>query len=177
MVLLRISLSINSMLKNIFKKKEIECVVDLATAKKALCLDDASTPSAVSHMINNASKKKKVCVIDDDENIREIYRLKFDLEGYDVSVAVDGEDGLKVIREKTPDIILLDLQMPIKDGVAVLQELRGDAELSKIPVVILSNIDNEDAFREVGKFETRFYLIKSLTTPQKAVDIVREILH
>lgn len=121
-------------------------------------------------------KKKKVCIIDDDENIREIYRLKFDLENYDVSTAANGEEGMTVIRENIPDIILLDLQMPVKNGVEVLEELRADKELNKIPVVILSNIDNEDAFKEVGKFETRFYLIKALTSPQKAVDIVREIL-
>jgi DNA-binding NarL/FixJ family response regulator len=93
-----------------------------------------------------------------------------------VSLAVDGEEGMKLIREKRPDIILLDLQMPVKNGVEVLQELEADSELSKIPVIILTNIDNEDAFREVGKFETRFYLIKSLTTPQKAVDYVKEVL-
>ncbi|MBI2439556.1 MAG: response regulator [Candidatus Moranbacteria bacterium] len=121
--------------------------------------------------------KKKVCVIDDDDNIREIYIMKFNLEGFDVSAAKNGEEGLKVIREKKPDIILLDLQMPVKDGMEVLEELKNDEALSRIPVIILSNVDSEEAFHEVGKFETRFYLIKSLTDPQKAVDYVREVLH
>ncbi len=121
-------------------------------------------------------QKKKVCIIDDDPNLREIYLMKFNQEGFDVSLAINGEEGMQSIREKRPDIILLDLQMPVKNGVEVLQELEADSELSKIPVIILTNIDNEDAFREVGKFETRFYLIKSLTTPQKAVDYVREVL-
>ncbi len=121
-------------------------------------------------------QKKKVCIIDDDPNLREIYLMKFKQEGFDVSLAINGEEGMQSIREKRPDIILLDLQMPVKNGVEVLQELAADSELSKIPVIILTNIDNEDAFREVGKFETRFYLIKSLTTPQKAVDYVREVL-
>lgn len=127
-------------------------------------------------MISNVWEKKKVCIIDDDDDIREIYRLKFDLEQYDVSTAVNGEEGLKLIREKKPDVILLDLLMPLKDGMEVLEELREDDRLSKIPVVILSNIDDESAFRKVGKFDTRFYLIKALTTPQKAADVVREIL-
>lgn len=122
-------------------------------------------------------EKKKVCIIDDDNDIREIYRLKFDLEQYDVSTAVNGEEGLKLIRTKKPDVILLDLLMPVKNGMEVLEELGADEQLAKIPVVILSNIDDENAFKKVGEFETRFYLIKSLTTPQKAVDIVREILH
>lgn len=120
--------------------------------------------------------KQKVCIIDDDPNLREIYLMKFNQEGFDVSLAADGEEGLKVIREKRPDIILLDLQMPLKNGMEVLEELNHDPELSKIPVIVLTNIDHEDAFKEVGKFETRFYLIKSLTTPQKAVDYVKEVL-
>jgi two-component system alkaline phosphatase synthesis response regulator PhoP len=128
------------------------------------------------HMTEEIWQKKKVCIIDDDPNLREIYLMKFNQEGFDVSLAINGEEGMQSIREKRPDIILLDLQMPVKNGVEVLQELEADSELSKIPVIILTNIDNEDAFREVGKFETRFYLIKSLTTPQKAVDYVREVL-
>lgn len=127
-------------------------------------------------MTEDIWQKKKVCIIDDDPNLREIYLMKFNQEGFDVSLAVDGEEGMKLIRDNRPDIILLDLQMPVKNGVEVLQELEADGELSKIPVIILTNIDNEDAFREVGKFETRFYLIKSLTTPQKAVDYVKEVL-
>lgn len=120
--------------------------------------------------------KKKVCIIDDDPDLREIYLTKFNQEGFDVSLAVDGEEGLQIIREKHPDIILLDLQMPVKNGIEVLQELDKDEAFSKIPVIVLTNIDNEEAFKEVGKFETRFYLIKSLTTPQKAVDYVKEVL-
>ncbi len=121
-------------------------------------------------------KKQKVCIIDDDADLREIYRMKFNQEGFEVSLATNGEEGMKIIREKEPDIILLDLQMPVKNGVEVLAELKKDEKLSRIPVIVLSNVDNEDAFREVGEFDTRFYLIKSLTTPQKAVDYVREVL-
>lgn len=121
-------------------------------------------------------QRKKVCIVDDDPDLREIYLMKFNQEGFDVSVAVNGEEGIKMIREKKPDIVLLDLQMPVKNGIEVLSELNADVELSKIPVIVLTNIDNEDSFKQVGKFETRFYLIKSLTTPQKAVDYVREVL-
>jgi len=120
--------------------------------------------------------KKKVCIVDDDPSVREIYLMKFNQEGFDVSLATDGAEGLRVIREEQPDIILLDLQMPVKNGIEVLEELHRDEELRKIPVIVLTNIDNEDSFKEVGKFETRFYLVKSLTTPQKAVDYVREVL-
>lgn len=121
-------------------------------------------------------KKTKVCIIDDDDDIREIYSVKFMTEDYDVVSAKDGEEGLRVLRAEKPDIILLDLQMPVKDGFAVLEELRDDAELKRIPVIILSNVDDEQAFKKAGAFETRFYLIKSLVTLQKVVDTVREAL-
>ncbi|MBP9752031.1 MAG: response regulator [Candidatus Moranbacteria bacterium] len=127
-------------------------------------------------MEKNPWGKTKVCIIDDADDIREIYSVKFLTEDYDVVSAKDGEEGLRLIREEKPDVILLDLQMPVKDGFAVLKELRDDAELKHIPVLILSNVDDEQTFKKVGSFETRFYLIKSLVTPQKVVDTVREAL-
>ncbi|MFZ3032030.1 MAG: response regulator [Candidatus Moraniibacteriota bacterium] len=120
--------------------------------------------------------KKKVCIVDDDADLREIYSMTFNREGFDVVLATDGEEGLKMIRAERPDIILLDLHMPVKNGIEVLEELDHDKELSKIPVIVLSNIDHEEAFKKVGEFETRFYLIKSLNSPQKVVDYVREVL-
>ncbi|MEI8096656.1 MAG: response regulator [Candidatus Moraniibacteriota bacterium] len=120
--------------------------------------------------------KKTVCIIDDNDDIREIYRTKFIMEGFEVSTAVNGVEGLKVIREKNPDIILLDIEMPVMNGLEVLAELKKDSTLIKIPVVMLTNQDNEGIFKEVGKFNTRFYIIKSLATPQKVVDLVREAL-
>jgi DNA-binding response OmpR family regulator len=125
---------------------------------------------------NEIWRKKKVCIIDDDANIREIYLMKFNLEGFDVSVATNGEEGMRVIRETMPDIILLDIEMPVMNGMDVLEQLHADTALVTIPVIMLTNQDNEEAFRQVGKYHTRFYIIKSLATPQKVVDLVREAL-
>lgn len=127
-------------------------------------------------MEKNLWKNKKVCIIDDDENIREIYSVKFIAEEFLVVSAKNGQEGIDLIRKERPDIILLDIQMPIKDGFDVLQELSTDQILKKIPVIILSNIDDEEAFKKMGDFSTHFYLIKSLVTPQKVVDSVRETL-
>lgn len=123
-------------------------------------------------------EKRKVCIIEDDQDVRDIYVMKFTKEGFSVSSAENGEIGMKVIREVRPDIILLDVQMPVKDGIEVLRELQADPDtgLAKIPVVMLTNVDDEETIKQIGKFDTRFYLIKSLTTPQKAVDYVREVL-
>jgi CheY-like chemotaxis protein len=121
---------------------------------------------------------KLVCIVDNNDNIRDIYERKFIQSGFDVVLAKNGEEGLAAMREKHPDVVLLDIQMPVMGGMEVLAELKKDEELSKIPVVILSNVDDEVVFSEIGKqFVTRFYLVKALTTPQKAVSIVKEILH
>ncbi|MDD2766187.1 MAG: response regulator [Candidatus Moranbacteria bacterium] len=121
-------------------------------------------------------ERKKVCIIDDNEDIRSIYQTKFSAEGFEVFMAVNGEEGLKVINQAKPDIILLDIEMPIMNGIEVLKKLREDTALSRIPVIMLTNQDSEDSFRTVGKFDTQFYIIKSLATPQKVVNIVREVL-
>lgn len=120
--------------------------------------------------------KKHVCLIDDDDDIREIYATELERNGYNLLLAKNGEEGLTLIREHHPDIILLDLQMPVKNGTEVLAELGADPILKRIPVVILSNIDTEESFASIGKFNTHFYLVKSLTTPQKVLGIVREVL-
>ncbi len=128
--------------------------------------------------MTNVLEKQIVCIVDDDVNIQEIYRIKFESEGFETIAAMNGEDGLALIKSRHPDVVLLDLQMPVKDGIEVLEALKSDPSLSRIPVVVLSNQDNQESFKRIGELDaTRFYLIKSLTTPQKAVDVVREVLH
>ncbi|MFZ2187018.1 MAG: response regulator [Candidatus Moraniibacteriota bacterium] len=120
---------------------------------------------------------KKVCVVDDNDDIRDIYGTKFRREGFTVVTAGDGEEALAVIRKERPDVILLDIQMPILDGLGVLKVLKSDGDLAKIPVVILSNVDNEDMFQQVSELGgAQYYLVKSLTDPQKVVDVTLKAL-
>jgi CheY-like chemotaxis protein len=121
--------------------------------------------------------QKLVCIVDDNDDIREIYRMKFASEGLETVTASDGAEGMKVIREKRPAVILLDIQMPVMDGIAVLQELKADPELSEIPVIILSNVDSDDMFRTVTDLgAAEYYLIKSLVDPQRVIDVTMEAL-
>jgi CheY-like chemotaxis protein len=128
-------------------------------------------------MEKNLSSKTTVCIMDDNEDIREIYGMKFEREGFAVIQAKDGEEGIRLVKEKKPDIILLDIQMPVLDGLGVLDALKADEELAKIPVVILSNVDNDITFQEVIESgRAQYYLVKSLTDAQKVVDITLEVL-
>lgn len=118
-----------------------------------------------------------VCIVDDNDDIRSIYRKKFQVEGFETIGATNGDEAMKVIREKRPTVILLDIQMPVKDGLEVLAELKADDDLKNIPVVILSNIDSEDIFQKVTELgSAEYYLVKSLIDPQKVVDVTIEAL-
>lgn len=122
-----------------------------------------------------SAERRKVCLVDDEADVREIYTVALTAEGFDVVAAPDGEAGLKCIRDERPDIVLLDLQMPVSDGFDVLKTLEADKSISKTPVIILSNSDDEEAFRRAGKFNTRFFFIKSLTSPKKVAGAIREV--
>lgn len=122
-------------------------------------------------------QKKTICIIDDDPDILTMYRLRFEQDGYLVSVAVNGETGLTLVRSAHPDVIILDIHMPQMDGISVLSELNRDPELAKIPVIILSNNNSDQMFQKISDLGTaRYYIVKTLTTPQKVVDIVTEVL-
>jgi CheY-like chemotaxis protein len=98
-------------------------------------------------------------------------------------LSISNGKGLKCCRRKMAKRdsresgIILDLQMPVKSGLDVLRELDTDPKLKTIPVVILSNVDDEEMYKKVGKYNTRFYLVKALTSPEKVIKILREALH
>lgn len=121
-------------------------------------------------------QRKRVLLVDDEAYLREIYDIELTREGFEVILATNGEEGLASIRKEKPDAILLDLQMPGKNGFDVLEALKEDEQLKRIPVVILSNVDEEETFKKVGEFETHFYLVKALTTPTKVAKILREVI-
>src|SRR3989344_1064188 len=87
---------------------------------------------------------KNILVVEDDKFLRELISQKLLKEGYAALEAVDGEDGIKKIKEEKPDLILLDLILPGIDGFEVLTKMKEDPELSKIPVIILSNLGQKE---------------------------------
>lgn len=123
---------------------------------------------------NSLAEQWKICLIDDEKDLREIYTVALMADDFNVVSAPDGKLGLDLIYAEHPDAIILDLQMPVMDGFEVLQKIADDPNISKIPVIVLSNTDDESTFRKVGKFNTKFFLIKALTTPRKVSGILRE---
>src|SRR2546421_1064297 len=106
-----------------------------------------------------------VLFIEDDPAVAEMYKLKLELDGYRVTVAKSGEEGLDQAKRHVPDIVFLDIRLPKMDGFAVLENLRADSVTRNIPVIILSNYGEKELVDRGLKLGALDYLIKSETTP------------
>ena len=119
---------------------------------------------------------KKILIVEDEEIVLDLLQKKLSQEGYEVSVARDGEEGLKKMREIKPDLVLLDIIMPKMGGFEVMEEMQKDSGLRKIPVIVVSNSGQPveiDKARELG---ARDWLIKTEFDPQKVIDkVVKQI--
>ncbi len=117
----------------------------------------------------------KILVVEDDKFLRELIARKL-REDYEVSEAIDGEEGLKKTREEKPDLILLDLILPGIDGFEVLTEIKKDPQLSEIPVIILSNLGQTDDIEKGLKLGAIDYLVKAHFTPAEIIEKVKGAL-
>ncbi len=118
----------------------------------------------------------KVLIIEDDEFLADIYKTKFELEGFKVILAGDGEKGLKAIQTKKPDLVLLDILLPKMDGFAILQTIKKDPETKNIPVILLTNLGQKEDVQKGLKLGAVDYLIKAHFNPSETVEKVKKIL-
>ncbi|HYT12824.1 MAG TPA: response regulator [Candidatus Nitrosopolaris sp.] len=107
----------------------------------------------------------RVLFVEDDPSVAQMYKLKLELDGYEVDVAPDGEKALELARRDLPDIIFLDIRLPRLDGFGVLEALRKDAKTERLPVVILSNYSEKQLIERGLRLGALDYLIKTETTP------------
>jgi CheY-like chemotaxis protein len=122
--------------------------------------------------------KQTILVVEDERPIRDALRKKLTLAGYAVLAAADGKEGLALAIERRPDLILLDLLMPVMDGITMLAQLRADDRGTRIPVIILTNqsADTEAINAAVAKHEPTFYLIKSDWTLDAIIEKIGQTL-
>ncbi|MBU4298698.1 response regulator [Patescibacteria group bacterium] len=119
---------------------------------------------------------KNILVIEDDKFLRELIVQKLIKEGYTVSEAIDGEEGIKKIRDEKPSLILLDLILPGIDGFEVLAKTKEDPALSPIPVIILSNLGQKEDVEKGLKLGAIDYLIKAHFTPGEIIEKIKAVL-
>jgi len=119
---------------------------------------------------------KKILIIEDDKFLRQLITQKLAQRNYDVVEAVDGEDGIKKVREQTPDLVLLDLILPGIDGFEVLSQIKQDDSLSHIPVIILSNLGQKEDIEKGINLGAMDYLIKAHFTPDEIIEKIKQAL-
>jgi len=107
----------------------------------------------------------RVLLVEDDEAVAEMYKLKLELDGYLVQVISDGESAVRSAQADPPDLVFLDVRLPKMDGFEVLQALRRDERTKHVPVVVLSNYGEQELVERGLKLGALEYLIKSQTTP------------
>jgi DNA-binding response OmpR family regulator len=118
----------------------------------------------------------KIAIIEDDPVISQMYRMKFEADGFDVQLANDGERGVAMVKEMNPDIILMDLQMPEMDGLEALTIIRKADWGKDVPVIILTNLGEEEAPKGIRALGIHSYIVKAELTPRQVVERVKQAL-
>lgn len=134
-------------------------------------MEDAS-----SNPQQNGGKMPSVLVVEDDEFLRELIVTKLKQEKLTILEAINGKDGLQKMREMQPDLVLLDLILPGIDGFEVLRSAQSDPTISKIPVVVLSNLGQKEDIDRAKESGAKGYLVKAQFTPSEIVGKVHAFL-
>jgi len=122
------------------------------------------------------TNKKRILLIEDDPFLAEIYVTKFEEVGFEVYVLENGVLGVEKIGEEKPDIVLLDIVMPRIDGFELLRLIKEDPEIKNVPVVILSNLGEQENVEKGLELGAEAYLVKAHFTPTEVVARVKQIL-
>lgn len=118
----------------------------------------------------------KILIIDDDEQIREIYAGIFKQEGFEVEEAVDGVEGLDKATKNVPDVIFTGIVMPRMDGFMLKEALSKNVTTANVPVVISSHLGREEDKQKAKEMGVKDFLVRHMVTPKEAVERVRKVL-
>ena len=119
----------------------------------------------------------KIAIIEDDPVISQMYRMKFEADGFDVQIANNGALGVELVKSYKPDIILLDLQMPEMNGVDALTIIRKSETSKTTPVIILTNLGEEESPKQLQSLGIHSYIVKANLTPRQVVQRIKDALN
>ena len=119
---------------------------------------------------------KTILLIEDEGALQKTLGDVLSKEGYKILAALDGEVGARLAKEKTPDLVLLDLVLPKMTGLEVLKQLRGDEETKDIPVIVLTNSEDMQDIQQVMDLGATTYLVKSNYELQEVVKKIQTVL-
>jgi len=115
---------------------------------------------------------KKILLIEDEQIIVDLLQRKLTEEGYNIVLAKNGEEGIKVMKAEKPDLILLDIVMPKMGGLEVMEEMQKNPDLKKIPVIIVSNSGQPVELDRAKKLGAKDWLVKTEFDPQEVIEKV-----
>jgi DNA-binding response OmpR family regulator len=118
----------------------------------------------------------KIAIIEDDLAIAQMYRMKFEAEGYHVDIAENGKLGLGLCEQMKPDLVLLDLMMPEMNGDEMLEKMRATDWGKSIKVIILTNVGEQEAPEKLKSLDVRAYIVKAEMTPKQVAELARQQL-
>ncbi|MDB5185190.1 MAG: hypothetical protein JWN38_998 [Candidatus Saccharibacteria bacterium] len=118
----------------------------------------------------------KIAIVEDDRSIADMYAFKLGHSGFLVQVARNGVEGLEMIKAFRPDLILLDLKMPIMPGDEMLEQLRSHEWGTEIKVIILTNISKDEAPHKLRFLNVERYIVKAHYTPSQVMAVIKEVL-
>jgi len=119
---------------------------------------------------------KKIIFIEDESALQETFKNLLRKEGYEIIPAMDGESGLKLAKEKKPDLILLDLILPKLHGFEVLKELKKDSGTKEIPIIVLTNLENLEYVERALELGATTYLVKTQYSLEEVLEKIKKIL-
>lgn len=120
-------------------------------------------------------KKANILIVEDDVFLADLYKTKFALEGFKVTVAYDGEKGWDAAKKSSPEVILLDLVLPKMSGFDILKSLKADSKLKDIPVILLTNLSQKSDVEKGLKLGAVDYLIKAHFMPSEVVEKIKKL--
>jgi DNA-binding response OmpR family regulator len=124
--------------------------------------------------MKTSKNKKHILLIEDDPFLIDIYTQKFQKEGFVVQTAPSGEKAFELIKNKVPDLILLDIVLPGIDGWNILKTIKAAPSLSQCKIIILSNLSQKSEIEKGLKLGATQYLIKSQYTPLQVVEEIKK---
>lgn len=118
----------------------------------------------------------KIAVVEDDVAIQTMYKFKLVSSGFNVKTGNNGQEGLKLCDSFRPDIVLLDIRMPVMNGDEMLKKLRETDWGANMRVIVLTNVSKDEAPHELRFLNVDRYLVKAHHTPAQVVEITKEVL-
>ncbi len=127
--------------------------------------------------VQDRSSAGSVLIVEDDLFLSEMYALKLEAENFEVFLADNGQEALEKMRAHQPDIVLLDLLMPGKDGFEVLEEKFKDLEIKDIPLIVLTNLSQKEQIKKCYDLGANDFLIKAYFVPSEVIKKIKNLIN